>query len=116
METLFSEMQGALVVMPSGRLDTNTAPEAEKMLVDRIKGGMNCVVIDFTKTDYISSAGLRVILKAAKLLKNSSGKIALCNANAQIFEVLELSGFLTLLTHSDNLEAALVIVAKQDAS
>jgi anti-sigma B factor antagonist len=115
METLFSEMQGALVVMPSGRLDTNTAPEAEKMLVDRIKGGMNCVVIDFTKTDYISSAGLRVILKAAKLLKNS-GKIALCNANAQIFEVLELSGFLTLLTHSDNLEAALVIVAKQDAS
>ena len=66
MDILSSKIEGAFVVAPDGRLDTNTAPQAEKLLVDNISAGEKRVIFDFSKTDYISSAGLRVILQVAK--------------------------------------------------
>ncbi|MDC0325791.1 STAS domain-containing protein [bacterium] len=101
------ERDGAIIAVPDKRLDTNTAPDAETGLALQLEKGNSKIIIDFKNTDYISSAGLRVILKSAKMAKQNSGLVVLCNANSQIHEVLEISGFLTMLKHFDNLDDAL---------
>lgn len=99
---------GVLVVMPKGRLDTQTSPEAEQFITQAIGQGENRILMDFVATDYISSAGLRVLLKATKQLKQAGGAFGLCNANEQIREVLKISGFETLMPCYEGLEEALV--------
>jgi len=107
MSILTSNVSGVYIVIPNGRLDTNTSPEAEELITDAIVSGETRVVMDFSKTDYISSAGLRVILKTAKLLKPMNGAVTLCNANEQIHEVLEISGFLSMINLLGSLDEAL---------
>ena len=107
MSVLFSNNSGVLVAIPDGRLDTNNSPAAEKLIAEHIEKGETKIAVDFSKTNYISSAGLRVILKTAKILKQKGGAIVLCNANEQVNEVLEISGFLTLLKCCDSLDLAI---------
>jgi len=111
MDILSSKVEGAFVVMPNGRLDTNNAPQAEKLLVENISAGEKRVIFDFSKTDYISSAGLRVILQAAKLVRKD-GRVVLCNANEQIYEVLEISGFLDMINYCSDLKGAMQSVSE----
>ncbi len=80
----------------SGRLDTQTAPELEKE-IDSIISGINELVFDMTNLEYISSAGLRVILKAQKIM-NSKGSMKLTGVNDSIMEVFDITGFLDILT------------------
>jgi anti-sigma B factor antagonist len=108
MSILTSKEQDVLIVMPGERLDTNAAPEAQKFIVEKINEGDVKIVIDFSKTQYIASSGLRVILKAAKEVKKKKGAIALCNANEQINEVLEISGFFSMFKYFSNLDEAVV--------
>lgn len=110
MSIIISNEQSVYIVMPTGRLDTGTAPEAEQLITSAIEGGEIKVVMDFSKTEYISSAGLRVILKTAKLLKPKDGSLALCNTNEQIQEVLEISGFLGMINVLESLDDALSAV------
>ena len=105
-----SKIDSVFIVKPGDRLDTNTSPEAEKLIVDAIDSDECKVVVDFSETEYISSAGLRVILKTAKLLKPKNGDVALCNANDQIEEVLEISGFLGMIRLLDSLDEAVAAV------
>lgn len=81
-----------------GRLDSNTSPQLEKELLGRVNDGQAKLVVDFTQLDYISSAGLRVLLMAAKKSKQTSGKLALCCLKEHIREVFEISGFFGILT------------------
>ncbi len=106
-----SKIEAAFVIMPNGRFDTNNAPQAEKLVLENIIAGEKRVIFDFAKTDYISSAGLRVILQAAKLVRKD-GRVVLCNANEQIHEVLEISGFLDMITYCKNLREALKSAAE----
>ena len=106
MSILTSQNDGVFIVMPNGRLDTNTSPEAEQVIVAAIDNGQTKIAVDFAKTEYISSAGLRVVLKTAKLLKPKNGAVVLCNANEQIHEVLEISGFLNMVKCFDSLDKA----------
>ena len=99
--------QGVFVISPVGRLDTNTSPDAEKMIVEAIDSGENNVVMDYKSTEYISSAGLRVVLKTAKLLKPKGGVIVVCNGNEQIIEVFEISGFSGMVASFNSLEEAI---------
>lgn len=112
METLFTEMNNCLVVIPIKRLDTNNSPEVAEKITEKIEDGEQKVVFDLGQTDYVSSAGLRVILVTAKLLKQKKGKMALCNANDQILEVLEISGFHSIVKHLDNLDEAVGFVCE----
>ncbi len=107
MSVLLSKHQDVFIAIPSGRLDTNNSPEAERLIVEKIESGESKIVIDFSKTNYISSAGLRVILRALKMLRQKGGELALCNANEQIKEVLEITGFLTMLKCLSSLEDAI---------
>lgn len=111
MEILSSKIEGAFVVTPNGRLDTSNAPQAEKLLVENINAGEKRVVVDFSRTDYISSAGLRVILQAARLVRRD-GRVVLCNANEQIREVLEISGFLDMIPYGASLKEAIRLASE----
>ena len=106
MDTMFSEIKDCFVVIPRKRLDTNNSPDVEKVITEKIQKGEQKIIFDFGQTDYVSSAGLRVILVTAKLLKQKSGKMALCNANDQILEVLEISGFNAIVKHFATLDEA----------
>jgi anti-sigma B factor antagonist len=86
----------AACVAISGRLDTQTAPELEAEL-DTIFSGLKELTFDMKGLEYISSAGLRVILKAQKTM-NTQGAMKLTNVNDDIMEVFDITGFLDILT------------------
>lgn len=79
-----------------GRLDTTTAPEFEAVLNESL-GGIKELILDFANLDYISSAGLRVVLKAQKTM-NTQGSMKLINVNEEIMEVFDITGFVDILT------------------
>lgn len=107
MSILSTKNAGVLIVKPSGRLDTQTAPEADQLISSAIEQGETRLLVDFGQTNYISSAGLRVLLKATKQLKQAGGTFALCDANEQIREVLEISGFATIMPCYASLDEAM---------
>jgi anti-sigma B factor antagonist len=111
MSTEMKTQDDVLIAMPGERFDTTTAPAVEADLTGQVDEGATKIVIDFSKTTYISSTGLRVLLKVAKVLNRKDGKIALCNANEQIHEVLEISGFMTMLPYCPTLEEAVAKVS-----
>ena len=78
-----------------GRLDTTTAPELEAT-VDGCLAGLIDLVMDCSELEYVSSAGLRVILKAQKLM-NAQGTMKVMNVNETIMEVFEITGFADIL-------------------
>lgn len=88
--------QATLVLAPAGRLDSTTAPELEAELMGSCDG-INSLILDLKSLEYISSAGLRVVLKAQKLMK-SKGKMKIIGANAVVMEVFEITGFSDFLT------------------
>jgi anti-sigma B factor antagonist len=79
-----------------GRLDTMSAPELELIVRDTIPG-LTALTLDFEKLDYISSAGLRVLLSAQKQM-NHQGSMTLTNVNPAILEIFEVTGFTDILT------------------
>lgn len=86
----------ALSLALVGRLDTTTAPQLEAEL-NATLDGVTELVLDFAKLDYISSAGLRVLLAAQKRM-NKQGSMVIRNTNDDIKEVFEITGFCDILT------------------
>lgn len=84
-----------LTLAIEGRIDTTTAPQLEAE-VDAIADATE-LVLDFAGVEYISSAGLRVVLKAQKLM-NQNGKMKLVNVNDDVMDVFDITGFLDILT------------------
>jgi anti-anti-sigma factor len=78
-------------------MDSATSPEAQKAL-DGVLASARKVVLDFSGLDYISSAGLRVLLGVAKKLKGSGGTLRMFGLNQSVKEVFEISGFATILS------------------
>ena len=79
-----------------GRLDTTTAPQLEAELKQSIADNTE-LILDFSKLEYLSSAGLRVLLAAQKVM-NKQGKMVIRNVNDVISEVFEVTGFADILT------------------
>jgi anti-anti-sigma factor len=84
------------IVAITGSMDSATSPEAQKSLT-AVLAGAKKVALDFSGLDYISSAGLRVLLGAAKQLRASGGKLGMFGLNQSVKEVFEISGFSTIL-------------------
>lgn len=85
-----------LTIAPEGRLDTMTAPELEGLLKESLEG-VKELVFDLEKLDYISSAGLRVLLSAQKTM-NNQGTMKVLHANEIVMEIFEVTGFSDILT------------------
>lgn len=86
----------ALNIALAGRLDTITAPALDKELKDSLPG-IETLAIDFSKLEYISSAGLRVLLGAQKVM-NRQGSMTVSNVSENIMEIFEMTGFSDILT------------------
>ncbi|MCE3242563.1 MAG: anti-anti-sigma regulatory factor, SpoIIAA [Deltaproteobacteria bacterium] len=82
-----------VVLALSGRLDSTTANTFEKKLLSQIESGERRFVINLAQIDYISSAGLRVFLLAAKRLNSANGKILLSSLQDPVREVFDIAGF-----------------------
>ena len=85
-----------ITIEVAGRLDTITAPVLEKTISDNICG-IQSLILDFNGLEYISSAGLRVLLGAQKKM-NGNGKMKLVSVCEDVMEVLEMTGFADILT------------------
>jgi anti-sigma B factor antagonist len=90
-----------------GRLDSKTSPEFEEKIVESSKDGAKNMIFDFKDLEYISSAGLRVILKATKEMKRTNGVIVLCSMQDYVKEVFEIAGFDTFLSIEETFDDAL---------
>ena len=101
------EVGDAIVVMVEGNLDTNTSPDAQNYLDQLVDSGSQKILISFESTNYVSSAGLRVVLATAKLLSKNGGDLRLCSLSSTVHDVFEISGFTTILNVFDSEKEAL---------
>ena len=97
----------ALVARICGRVDTVSAPAFEKGLVEALGREEKLLVFDLAGLEYISSAGLRVFLTAAKKQKAKGGDIRLAATQGSVKKVFQISGFFTLFKHFDTRDDAL---------
>ena len=87
---------GTLIVAVSGRVDTITAPELEKCITENTDG-VKELILDLSDINYTSSAGLRVLLKAQKLM-NKQGSMKVTGVQSEVMEILNMTGFSDILT------------------
>ena len=107
MEIIEENQSGINIFKLNGRLDSNTSQGFEKKIFQAIDDGSKSMIIDFAELEYISSAGLRVILKATKALKREEGKMMLCDMQDYVKEVFEIAGFDSFLPIVDFMDDAL---------
>ncbi len=107
MEIKEDKIDEQVIVYLSGRIDSTAAVEFEEKLIQIIDTGCYNMIIDFEKIQFISSAGLRVLLLAAKKVKPYGGKLIFCSMSKDVNEVFDISGFSSLFEiHSSASEAA----------
>ncbi len=101
MEFSVDNQEKANIIQLNGRLDAVTAPQFEQDIADYLSAPENNFVLDFAELDYVSSAGLRVILKIAKVFKASQFNFTVCQVQDHVREVFEMSGFEHFITVKD---------------
>jgi anti-anti-sigma factor len=94
------------------RFDAYTANDVETALRDLIAKGTKKIVCDFSQTDYVASAGLRVLLSSAKCLQKSGGQILMVSMKPYVHEVFEISGFTQIFKVFDSQKEALQTLDK----
>jgi anti-sigma B factor antagonist len=106
MDITTSNHNDVLVMNFNGKLDTSTAPKVEAETLKQIENHKK-IVINLLNTSFVSSAGLRIFLATAKRLAAVGGKLRICHANEVVMEILEISGFTTILDVKNTAEEAL---------
>lgn len=105
---LKEEKKGEVLILRlKGRLDAISSPLAEKKIFESINSGEHKVLLDFRGVDYLSSAGMRMLLSTSKKLKTLSGKLIVCSINSNIMDVLRMSGFDHVLEIANDEEEAI---------
>ena len=100
-----------LVLLPIGRLDSGNASAFKSIVMEHINSGERHLIVDFSRLDFISSAGLRVALLATRALQASQGRIVLCAMRKHIEEVFRISGFDRIIVIKESCQAALDVFA-----
>ena len=103
---------GIAVVAPRGRIDCNTSAQLERQLLTLLEPASRGIVIDFAAVDYISSAGLRVMLVLAKRLRGGRGALVLCRLNDLIQDVFKMSGFNKVIAIAATRDEALATLSR----
>ena len=87
-------LDGVLMLVPIGRIDSSNAPSFERLINNHIDDGESNIIIDFSRLSFISSSGMRVLLIAAKSLRGiADGKLVLFGMRNSIREIFSISGF-----------------------
>lgn len=110
--TAFEPVGDVLVVAPIGHINSENATALETELLQHVDQGHHRIVLDFGQVDYVSSAGLRVVLMLAKQLRQVAGRLVLSGLQPQVREVFDISGFLTILKVAETRAAALTVLAE----
>ena len=97
MEIISREEEGFTLVALKGRLDTNTSPQLEEFADDLFAHGKLSIAVDMAECDFVSSAGLRVIVAMQKRVVNE-GKLVFRNVQPDVMDVFEMTGFSNILT------------------
>jgi anti-anti-sigma factor len=114
MQISIRDLYGVTVVDLEGSLDTRSLGDTSDKLNQLVKDGHTKLLLNLEHVDYVSSAGLRAILVAAKLLQTARGEMRICSPNANVREVLEVSGFNSLLNLHDTEAEALFALGAQE--
>ncbi len=101
------EVSDKIIIGLVGNLDTNTSPEAEDEINKYLEKGVTKILIDLEHTRYVSSAGLRIFLATAKKTIANSGMVMLCHPNKIVKEILDVSGFSTIIVVKPTVDDAL---------
>jgi len=104
---LIATHQGTSILKFKGSLDTNTAQDIETCINTLLEQGIKKLIADLELLDYISSAGLRVLLATTKIIKGKQGEFRICNPNPEVKEVFDISGFSMIFSVFNNLEEAM---------
>jgi anti-sigma B factor antagonist len=105
MDVAEHEVEGVTVIVLNGRMDSNTSGGLEPVLYERAKS-CDAVVIDLKNVEYVSSAGLRVLLKTAKISRAADKRMALAALRPQVLEVFDISGFTAIFEIFDDVDKA----------
>jgi len=112
MEAEISREQNTTIFTLSGRLDSHSAPLFEKQVHDYLISPEGHLVLNFNNLDYISSAGLRIILNTAKAYKRTPYQFITCSMQDHVQEVFEISGFDSFITICKSLDESLSTIQK----
>ncbi len=93
METKEARIKSTLVMVLSGRLDANSADAFQEQLLRNIESGEMSILLDLVDLEYVSSAGLRVLLVGARRLQEKGGRLGASSAQGEVREVLQMTGF-----------------------
>jgi len=107
------ELDDVLVVAPAGRVDSTSSTQLEQLLFDRLDGGSRRMIVDLAGIDYISSAGLRVLLWLAKRMQAEKGDLVLCGMGEPVRQVFELAGLLPLYAVEGTRDEALTRLGRK---
>ncbi|NQV35751.1 MAG: STAS domain-containing protein [Phycisphaeraceae bacterium] len=107
MNITLSKVDKALIASVEGRLDAETSSDMETQLNEAIEKERSSLILDLDHLEYISSAGLRVILSLAKKVKTSGKAFMLCSLQDSVEQVFEISGFVGIMKIVADKEAAL---------
>lgn len=94
MKIVEEKKESAVVFSIEGRLDTSSSPEVEKKITDAIGSGATEIILDFSKLEYISSSGIRILIKCHKTLQKQNGHLSLVAVPKPIENILYITGFL----------------------
>jgi len=100
------------VVLVSGRIDATTSEELEDTLLSLLDNGEKKIILDLEQTEYISSAGLRVLVVITKQLYDS-GYFCLCNASENVLEIIEMAGFHVFMNICDDRKSAITQITEE---
>jgi anti-sigma B factor antagonist len=96
MELREDEVDGVTVLEVVGRVDSNTAPLLQERLIALVGEMQAAVLLDFAQVDYISSAGFRILLLAARRAEHTASRLVLCGFSSKVRQLFDLGGFLDL--------------------
>ena len=108
MEVLQQNSNGVEIFSVTGSLDSNTSDEFERRIYTTLEKGERKFIFNLEHLEYISSAGIRVMLKTAKDLKKMEGEVVLCALQDYVKEVFYIAGFDAYLNIETDLESAMV--------
>ena len=107
MELNWNDSSNLHILNVSGNVDSNTTSEMSLAIETRLKEASKDIVIDFSGVDYISSAGLRVVIKTHHMQTAAGKKMMLCSLKDYVYEIFEMSGLVNLLDIRKDIESAL---------
>jgi anti-anti-sigma factor len=111
MEINQKQESGIVYITIKGRLDADSATEAERTVNDALGEDANKLLFDLGALDYLSSAGLRVLLSAAKEIRRRDGKIVLCSLTEFVKEIFEVSGFEALIPIENSVDSGIKVLS-----